>query len=231
MEEINVVGIPGFREPVSCFTHLLAAPIFLVLGYWMLRKGRGNWWRTVSLCVLTFSTVFLLSMSAVYHMLGPGTARNVMRQLDIAAVFVLIAGTITPIHVILFKGFHRWAPLLLVWTAAISGLTIRAVLGDRLPFAVGNAIFLLLGWGGIISCILLWRRFGFAVVSPLLGGGIAYTLGVIVLSTRIPLVPGVIEEHELWHFAVLTGLGLHWRFVYGFAHGVPQEWQVRSARS
>ena len=222
MDDIDVYSIPGFREPASCFTHLLAAPVFAVLGYFLVQRGRGDWMRTASLAVMVLSTVFLLSMSAVYHLLGPGMGRYVMRQLDVAGVFALIAGTVTPVHAILFRGFNRWAPLLLAWSAAATGITLRTIFSRSLPRGVGTAIFLLLGWGGLISCILLWRRYGFSFVKPLLWGGVAYTLGAIVLGLKWPtLIPGVVGAHELWHVAVLLGLGLHWKFVFEFASGPP----------
>lgn len=222
MDDIDVFTIPGFQQPVSCLTHLLAAPVFGILSFYLVRQGRGSWSRTASLAVMAFSSVFLLSMSAVYHLLGPGTARYVMGQLDIAGVFTLIAGTVTPVHAILFTGFNRWAPLLLIWSAAAAGITLRVVFSAGLSFGAGNAIFLLLGWGGLISCILLWRRYGFSFVKPLLWGGVAYTLGVIVLGLNWPtLIPRVVGAHEVWHVAVLVGLGLHWKFVFQFAHGPP----------
>jgi channel protein (hemolysin III family) len=149
MDHIDVFPIPGFREPVSCLTHLLAVPVYAILGYYLVRRGRGNWGRTVSLATMAFSSVFLLSMSAVYHLLGPGVGRYVMARLDVAGVFALIAGTVTPVHAILFSGFHRWAPLLLVWSAAATGITLRTVFSESLAPGVGTAIFLLMGWGGI----------------------------------------------------------------------------------
>lgn len=222
MDDIHVLAIPGFREPVSCFSHLLAAPVFALLGYLLVRRGRGDLGRTVSLAVMAVSTVFLLSMSAVYHLLGPGPGRYVMRQLDVASVFAVIAGTVTPIHAILFRGFNRAAPLALVWSAAAAGITLRTIFSDRLPSGVGDGIFLLLGWGGLFACILLWRRYGFAFVGPLLWGGVAYTLGVVILGLKWPTpIPGVVGPHELWHVAVLVGLGLHWKFVFQFAGGRP----------
>ncbi len=177
----------------------------------------------LSLAVMALATVFLLSMSSVYHMLAPGVARSVLLQLDIAGVFALIAGTITPVHVILFRGFSRWAPLMLVWSAAITGITLRTIYPDSLPHGLGNAFFLLMGWGGLVSCVLLSKRYGFSFVKPLLWGGVAYTLGVIVLGLRWPvLIPGVVGAHELWHFAVIIGLSFHWKFVFGFADGRPK---------
>ncbi len=222
MEEINVFPIPGFQEPVSCFTHLLAAPVFAILGCLLVRRGRGSRVRTISLAIMAFSTVFLLSMSAVYHLLGPGTGRFVMRQLDVAGVFALIAGTVTPVHAILFRGVQRWAPLLLIWSVAATGITLRTIFHDGLPYGAGTVIFLLMGWGGLISCVLLWKRYGFVFVKPLLWGGVAYSLGAVVLLLNWPvLIPGVVGAHELWHVAVLVGLALHWRFVFQFAGGPP----------
>ncbi|MDP6445474.1 MAG: hemolysin III family protein [Pirellulaceae bacterium] len=223
MEEIiTVYAIPGFREPVSCFSHLFAAPVFAALTFILIRRGRGCWLRVLSLWTMGLATVFLLAMSGVYHLLGPGTGRFVMRQLDIACVFVMIAGTITPIHMILFHGIRRWLPLLVVWTCAAVGITLRSTFPNGLPPGVGTGLFLLMGWGGLISCILLWRSFGFQFVKPLLFGGIAYTVGAIVLLADWPvLIPGVIGAHELWHVAVIAGLSLHWSFVFDFADGSP----------
>jgi channel protein (hemolysin III family) len=171
---------------------------------------------------MVLSTVSLLSISAVYHLLGPGTGRYVMRQLDVAGVFALIAGTVTPVHAILFSGFNRWEPLLLVWSVAATGITLTTIFSESLAPGVGIAIFLVMGWGGLISCILLWKRYGFSFVKPLLWGGVAYTMGVIGLGLNWPTpIPGVVGAHELWHVAVLIGLGLHWKFVFQFATGAP----------
>ncbi len=220
MEEIDVFAISGFREPFNCFSHLLGVVVFVVLSFFFVRRGSGARSRTLSLVVMAFASILLLSLSTSYHMLWPGTAREVMRRLDIAGVFVLIGGTMTPVHAILFRGFHRWAPLTLVWTLAVAGIVLRMVFFDSLPPGVGTACFVLLGWGGAISAFVLWRRYSWNFVKPLVFGGVAYTLGAVVLLAGWPvLITGVIGSHELWHVAVLSGLAFHWRFVYSFADG------------
>lgn len=220
MEVIDVFAIPGFREPFNCFSHLLGVAVFLVLSFYLVSAGRGARARTISLVVMAFASILLLSLSGVYHMLSLGTGREVMRRLDVAAVFVLIGGTMTPVHTILFRGFHRWGPLTLVWSLALSGIVLRMVFFDRLPRGVGTICFVFLGWGGVISAFVLWRRYGWSFVEPLVYGGLAYTVGAIILLAHWPvLIPGVIGPHEVWHVAVLTGLGFHWRFVWSFANG------------
>jgi channel protein (hemolysin III family) len=222
MDEITSYAIPGFREPVCCFSHLLAAPVFAVLGFVLVKRGRGHRGRTASLAVMAFSTVFLLSMSGVYHMLGEGAGRWVMRVLDISGVFALIAGTATPVHAILFRGISRWGPLLLFWGMAATGISLRAVFVEGLPRGAGTAIFVLMGWGGLYAGVVLWRRYGSAFIRPLIWGGIAYTAGAVCLVAQWPtLIPGVVGPHEVWHGAVLVGLTLHWKFVWQFAAGPP----------
>ena len=143
-------------------------------------------------------TVFLLSMSTAYHLPGPGTGRDVMRQLDIAGVFALIAGTMTPIHAILDRGFKRWASLLVVWSVCITGITLRTVFSEALPSGVGIGIFLLFGWCGLITCILLWRRYDFCFVKPLFWGGVAYSVGAVVLGQNwLIIILGVVGAHEV----------------------------------
>ena len=172
---------------------------------------------------MAVTSVFLLSMSGVYHLLGNGTGRYIMKQLDVAGVFALIAGSVTPVHAILFTGLQRWGPILLVWAAAATGITLRIVFWDSFPDGLGIGIFLLMGWGGAISCKQLWKRYGYRFVAPLLWGGVAYTVGAIILGLNWPtVIPGVVGAHELWHVGVLLGLGFHWKFVFQFAGGPPR---------
>ena len=76
------------------------------------------------------------------------------------------------------------------------------------------------GWGSLATAIVLWRRFGWAFIKPAVLAGASYTFGAIVLLFHAPtIVSGIMGPHELWHFAVLSGLAMHWRFVFQFASG------------
>jgi channel protein (hemolysin III family) len=208
---------------VSALTHLLAAPVFLALSFDLLRRGSGSVSRQIYLGVFALSTVLLLSMSGVYHMMvHGGTARAVMERLDHGAIFVLIAGTFTPAHGILFRGRQRWAPLLLIWSCAITGITLKAIFLSDLSEALGLSLYLGLGWLGLVSTMVLWRRHGFGFVRLLLLGGVAYTVGAVMEFVGwFVVIPGVVGAHELMHLCVLVALACHWRFVYQFAADNP----------
>jgi channel protein (hemolysin III family) len=101
---MNPIPFLGFTDPVSSWSHLLAAVAFFIGAFLLCHRGRGNAARVTSLIVFSLSLVFLFSMSGVFHLLERGgTARAVLQRLDHAGIWVLIAGTFTPIHTILFR--------------------------------------------------------------------------------------------------------------------------------
>jgi channel protein (hemolysin III family) len=158
----------------------------------------------------------MLSMSGVYHLLSPdGVGRIVFQRLDHSAIFILIVGTMTPIHKILFEGLMRWGWLLLVWLIAITTLTLKTIFFTSFPEWLGLVLFLCLGWLGIVSVGIVWYRRDMSFIKLLLFGGLAYTVGAILEFFQEPiLIPGVLGPHELFHITVLVGLGLHWKFIY-----------------
>jgi hemolysin III len=210
-----VYPLPGSYEPVNSILHLGAAGVVAILGVRLIRRNRGDGLRVSLLSVFVFACLFMLSMSGVYHLLTRGGAGSaVLFRLDKASIFVLIAGTFTPVHGLLFRGAVRWAGLGLMWAAAGTGVTLMTVFFNSVPYGLGTTLYLALGWIASISVIALWRRRGFRYVRLIIAGGVAYSVGAIVNGIRWPtLIPGVFGPHELWHVAVLTGLGLHWRFV------------------
>jgi len=211
----SIFAVPGFAEPVSSWTHLGAAGVALILGVPLVRRGRGRIART-ALSVFVFSAIFLLSMSGVYHLLDHGGAgREVLRRLDHAGIWVLIAGTFTAMHVLAFRGWGmRWGVLLGVWTVAITGLVLKTIFFHELPEWVGLLFYLGLGWVGALTARGLRRAACDDARRLLIWGGVAYSVGAIVQAVGWPtVVPGVVGPHELFHLAVLAGLGFHWRLV------------------
>jgi channel protein (hemolysin III family) len=220
-ERASTLAIPGFSEPFSSLTHLGGALTFAILGAFLIARGRGSGRRMAALAVFAVSSVLLLSLSGVYHLLEPGsTARGVLMRLDHAAIFVLIAGSFTPVHVILLRA--RWHGHLLgwIWGAAIAGLVLKTVYFSSMPAILGLSMYLGLGWLGTISTLALVRRHGLRFVLPLLWGALAYTLGALVDHFHWPTpLAGVIGPHEVFHLAVLAGIAFHWVFIRRIAAG------------
>lgn len=220
MAAIDVYSLLILREPLSAITHLCGAACFAAMGVDLLRRGRGDVVHMGSLLILATASVVLLTTSGLYHSMWPGPWRSLLVRADVSAVFLLIAGSLTPVHAILFRGLERWVPLALIWTTAILGIALRVAYFDSLSGEAGIGIFLLFGWSGAVTSIVVSVRYGWAFVRNGVFSGCAYTVGAIVLASHRPtLLPGIIGPHELWHLAVLAGLALHWRFVFQFASG------------
>jgi channel protein (hemolysin III family) len=209
-------SLPGFHEPFSALSHLGGAILFAVLAVRLVRRGRGDTRRVVLLGVFAFTSILLLSMSGVFHMLPEGTTgRNVLGRLDKAAIFALIAGTHTPIQGLFFRGFERWGVLAAMWLVAATGITLFSVFYDSLPGWLGTGVYLLMGWIAGAAGLVVWRRQGTSRIWLLISGGVVYSVGVLPLGLEWPTIwPGVVGPHALWHVAVLTALGLHWTFLF-----------------
>lgn len=212
-------SLPWIAQPLSSASHLCGAILFATLTYFLLqqvRRDRAKFW---SLAVFAASAVLLLTMSGIYHMFalgGPG--RAIMLRLDVAAIFILIAGSFTPLHGALFTGWKRWGVLTAIWTIAVVGITLRTVYFESISKAVGATFFLLMGWLALLSAYLLWRSHQRQYLAALVCGGVLYSFGAISNVVGWPVViPYIWGPHETLHFAVLGGLSCHWYVAWCIA--------------
>lgn len=216
----EICRLPGCQEPFSSLSHLAGAVIFVFLGALLLRRGAGDRLRLAFLGVYAASCVLLFAMSGLYHMMARGElARQIFERLDHCAIFLLVAGTFTPIHGILFRGWLRWGPLLLIWFGAIAGVILKMIYFKELADWLGLSLYLGLGWLGIFGAVLLARQYGLAYIKPILLGGVAYTLGGLMDLRGWPIfIPGWIHPHDVFHIAVLLGALFHWRFIWDISN-------------
>ena len=208
----------GFYQPISSITHLIAGIITIATGYLLFRKGKGNRLRLASLIIFMLGIVFVFMMSGIYHALPPGLGRQVFRRLDYAAIFTMISGTATPIHIILFRGMWRWGMLAFLWIFAIAGLLMTVILIDEMPEWLTLSIFIAMGWSALVSIMRAWTVFGFRHIALAIFGGIAYTVGAFIDFMRMPdVIPGILGHHEIFHLFVILGAALHWKLIYNWA--------------
>lgn len=212
---METYSILGFEEPVNSWSHLLGAAVFLCLTIYYLRPNGVGRKYFIPILIFGFSCVFLFSMSGVYHLLSiGGTGRYVLRILDHAGIFVLIAGTFTAVHGILFSGIMRWGFIALVWILAINGIVFGTIYFDEMPEYLNLIFFLGLGWMGVVSGFAMLKKKGIYYIRNFVLGGVFYTIGAALEFYRIPtIISGVFGPHELFHFAVLFGITYHWLFI------------------
>lgn len=217
-EAMTLVPYLGLQDPVSSLSHLTAAAIAIAGGFFLYRRGRGDALRTWSLLVFSISMLVLFSMSGVYHALEPGPWRAFFRRMDYAAIWIVIAGSATPVHILLFQGRWRWGLTALFWGCALTCLVLIDVYFDTMPYWAIVSCYVGLGSLGTVSFARITAKYGFRKAALLFIGGIAYSMGAVIDAVEIPvIVPGVLGPHELFHFLVITGAVLHWCFIYNWA--------------
>jgi hemolysin III len=163
--------------------------------------------------VYGMSLVTLLAVSAIYHRpTWPEKARRVLRRLDHSAIFLLIAGTYTPLS-FLIRSRTGWLFLAIVWGGALVGIAI-SIFWVGAPKALVAAVCVLLGWAALPVLPAINAVLGTSAVVLLAAGGVTYSLGAAVYALRKPdLYPRVFGYHELFHALVIVAAGFHFAAV------------------
>ena len=193
---------------IGVIAALLATPYLLVRA-----SERGNPGFMVGASIFAASIVLLYLGSAVYHGLPPGNAKRIFRVIEHSAIFLLIAGTYTPFTLGVLHGAWGWTYLGLIWSLAVAGVVLKALDRMSYPF-VSTGLYLLMGWLIVIAVKpLIDRGVPISGLLLLLGGGLAYTVGVVFYATDARLRYG----HFIWHLFVLTGTACHYFAVLWYA--------------
>lgn len=205
-------------EKVNTVSHLVGACL-AVLGTAVLVTQAavlGDPWKIVSFAVYGASLVMLLVSSTLHHALDRGPRVNdLLRTLDYTSVFGLIAGTVTPLVLVVYRTPFGWAVLGTVWGIAALGIVLRSV-WRRLPKYVTNTLYIALGWMPV-ALVLTDLPLPSGGVLLLAAGGLVYSLGFVVYVVERPNPwPGVLGFHELWHLLVLLAAALHFAVMYGY---------------
>ena len=168
------------------------------------RSGDGA--RALPIAVFGLAMIVLYAASAIYH-LGDWTPEQERRlqRIDHASIYLLIAGSYTPLCVYLLDGRERLAMLAAVWACAIAGalLCVRTV---RMSASVRALLYLGMGWIGVAAMPTLVGTLDAAALATLLAGGAFYSIGAVVYATERPdPVPHVFGYHEVFHLLVISG--------------------------
>ena len=205
------------REPVSGLTHFFAALAALAGLIVLLVVGWGKTGKTISLAVYGASLVLLFAASASYHLVKarPGVVQA-LRKFDHSAIYLLIAGTYTPICFNMFSGFWQWGMLAIVWGLALVGISVKTFIINT-PRWLTAVIYILMGWLCILAIGEMLVRLPPGALFWLTAGGIIYTLGALVYATKaLDFFPGVFGFHEIWHIFVILGALAHYISILFF---------------
>ena len=233
-----IYSLPGFSSRLA-FSATWVGRGLCFFGRMPAAAPGGDQFRQAVLCIYVASCVVLFATSGVYHMMAAKTPAQ-CRDGAAGSPRHLCAHSwnIARLHGILFRGWGRWVPLVLIWMAAFAGIALKTIFRANGRLARTESVSIPRMGGSTIGRSIA-SQCGFRFVTPLLWGGIAYSVGAIFEYFRWPvLVPGVVQPHELFHIAVLIGALFHFSFIWRIAalpHTDPMRgrrtiWQARQAR-
>lgn len=172
-----------------------------------------TWGRTRTMVAILLFGVALVTMytvSALYHCVPwTDTAKARMQRIDHSLIFLVVAGTFTPVAVAALEGTALLAALGLVWGIAAVGITLKfALVSPRTRLSI--VLQMAMGWSALVWLPWILERLGPGAVALILAGGLCYTVGTVVFATRRPrLFPRVFSHHELFHVLVVAGSAFH----------------------
>lgn len=185
---------------------IIATPILLIAAV-----RYGSAWNAVGVSVFAASMVTLYLASTLYHAITHGRAKRFFRMMDHSAIFLLIAGTYTPFTLGVLRGPWGWTLLVLVWSLAIIGLTMKAVFRHRFAW-LSVVLYLAMGWLIVIAAPEVLNRVPLSGLVWIIAGGIAYTGGVGFYAAH-----RVRYAHFAWHLFVIAGTTCHFFAVLWYS--------------
>ena len=166
----------------------------------------------VGTSVFSASVILLYLASTLYHAWPIGKAKRCFRIIEHSAIFILIAGTYTPLTLGILRGALGWTLFGVIWGLAIAGVVLKAFYKTAHPI-LSTCLYLLMGWLLVIAVVPLFTRMSTAGLFWLVAGGLSYTAGVAFFATDSRLKYG----HLIWHLFVIGGTTCHYFLVLWYA--------------
>lgn len=210
-----------FREPVSGFTHLLGALLSLIgliilIAYEINNPG-ADILSFTSVILFGLSLILLYSASTIYHLVkSSDMVIKRLRKLDHSMIFVLIAGTYTPVCLMSLSGRLRWSMFIGIWSCALLGIIIKLCWFNA-PRWLSTLFYVIMGWLSIFIVSPLSKSISYMGIILLILGGVLYTLGAVIYAAKWPLIKSKLWGfHEIFHLFVLAGSTCHYLMVFKY---------------
>ena len=204
------------KDPVSGLLHAFGAVLALAGLIFLVVEVQGKPWQWSSFVLYGITLVVLYTASALYHLLKVGPKiTDALFGFDRAAIYVLIAGTYSPICLVALPTGWGWSLLGVVWGLAAVGIAIDIISRRRAPDWVQAVLYLITGWVALAALGPLIRALPPAALGWLGAGSLIYTVGAVICVMDKPkLRPGVFSAHDLWHVLVMAGSACHFVVMF-----------------
>ncbi|NLJ72553.1 MAG: hemolysin III family protein [Syntrophomonadaceae bacterium] len=205
------------KEPINTWTHFIPFIAGIVGLVFLIIESLGNLALLVTMSIFGVSIILLYGASTVYHWVKTTPKKELLlRTLDHIAIYLLIAGTYTPILYFALDGAWKITMLVAVWLLALIGIIMKMFF-INLPRSVSTSFYIALGWLAIIPFGKLIKTLPITAIILLILGGIVYTIGGIIYATKkLNFFPKTIGFHGVFHIFISLGTLIHFFMIYIF---------------
>lgn len=209
------------KEPGSAITHFIGMLMAIFAAIPLLIKAANEPSRVyiISLAIYAASLILLYTASTTYHTFDiSAKANTLLKKIDHMMISVLIAGSYTPVCLIVLKGKTGIILLSIVWGIAIAGILIKAF-WVYCPKWVSSVLYIGMGWTCVLAFTQILNNMSPAAFAWLLAGGIIYTLGGVIYALKLPLFNSKHKNfgsHEIFHLFVMGGSACHFVVMYSY---------------
>ncbi len=208
-----------FREPVNALSHM-AGSLASIAGLTLMvvmAAVKADAWHVVSFAIFGTTLVFMYTASFLYHGLQlSAKTLAIFRRIDHIMIFMVIAGSYTPLCLVPLRGPWGWSLFGIIWGFAAVGIVLK-LFWMNIPRWISTLIYLGMGWLCMVAIYPLVQILEPAPLLWLALGGLFYSLGALVYVFKKPdPFPKVFGFHEIWHICVLLGSACHFWLVFGY---------------
>jgi len=226
LEPQNNIHLAGIADPVAAGTHLVAFIAMLYGLLALLERTARRHYEMFLVLVYSLATLAQYAASIAYHV---SEHDPLLRRIDHATIYILIAGTFTPLAGAQLRGGLRAFVLGVSWTCALLGVTLKLFFFGAVNEAVDTALYLGAGWFGLVPTCVIWLNGDRGSVAFIMAGAMFYTVGALFELNGWPrIIPGVLNWHEVFHLCVMAATGCFfvavWRAVDEGRH---ERWRLR----
>ena len=192
------------EEIVNSISHTVGV-LFSIYAIVMLAVKSTNPMEAATTSIFGATMFILFQASACYHAVTSEKAKRVFQKIDHSAIYVLIAGTYTPILMLTVPFPASVAIMAMIWYLAVLGIVFSCI--SLKSKHISSGIYMIIGWMSMALVWYIWNNGGHMAVWYLLGGGLLYTLGVAFYLAKFKY------SHSIWHLFVLCGVVLHYMAI------------------
>jgi hemolysin III len=207
------------RDPISGLSHLFGAllsftGLAILVQY---ASAYGTIRHMLSFIVFGVSLILLYTASTLYHLLSVSdVVTKILRRIDHMMIYVLIAGTYTPICLIALRGIWGWSLLICIWLMAFAGIMLK-LFWFNAPRWFSTLLYIIMGWLVVIAFIPLANAIPLKGILFLVLGGVSYSLGAVIYGTKWPRLNfKLFGFHEIFHIFVLLGSISHYWMMFQY---------------